>query len=794
MAIDPYLSDDDWDDIDEEAVQQIEDTYQNTQNILKNGESIDEFMNRNVTEDNITLQHQLDTEAAKTWIYPINIELRDYQFNIVKKALTQNVLVALPTGLGKTFIAAVLMMNYLRWFPQSYVVFLAPTKPLVTQQMEACYKIAGIPKSCTAELSGQVPVATRAELYKEKKVFFLTPQTLQNDLKRGICDRMKISCLVVDEAHRSLGNYSYVEVVRLIYMGNRNFRVLALTATPGSKIDTVQSIVDSLHISCIEIRNENSIDIAQYVYKKNVDCYPVDLNPLLCDIRDRYCELLEPFFTKLTKGNLYWVRDIKDITAFTLLQAKQKFLATAGQSYTNNQRWDVLNTFDALVTFAYPLGLLLYHGITPFYSKLKEIQEECSKGRAGYKKRVLHDQKFIDLMSEMSCYISQPDFLGHPKLEHLQEIVLNHFGENKDTRIMVFAEIRSSAEEIHRLLSRNSPTVRSAIFVGQSAKKAGGMSQKLQNETVQKFHEGEINTLIATSIGEEGLDIGEVDLIICYDASSSPIRMLQRMGRTGRKREGNVSMLLTRGKEENKWARAKDAYRVIQENVSSGNGIVLSDKSYRILPKQYNPECVKKVIEIPKENIESKSVENKVATRRNGKKTKKKFFMPENALLGFIKVSSLGKRSQPVEEEEFLLDEKDDWTERHPDLFKKYQQTRKDRQMYLETGPDVWLIGGRTGRISHSSSYKGLKQTIRSIRGIRPNIICSWNRLLDDIKREERERKHGKLPEINRGTVKELLGNGASTIGHRSIQKPQLLQKAAWDSDEEQNDLPDIKF
>lgn len=31
---------------------------------------------------------------------------------------------------------------------------------------------------------------------------------------------------------------------------------------------------------------------------------------------------------------------------------------------------------------------------------------------------------------------------------------------------------------------------------------------------------------MATSVGEEGLDIGEVDLIVCYDAQKTPIRMV----------------------------------------------------------------------------------------------------------------------------------------------------------------------------------------------------------------------------------------------------------------------------
>ena len=59
------------------------------------------------------------------------------------------------------------------------------------------------------------------------------------------------------------------------------------------------------------------------------------------------------------------------------------------------------------------------------------------------------------------------------------------------------------------------------------------------------FRSGGYNVLIATSIGEEGLDIGSVDLIICFDALKSPIRLVQRMGRTGRARQGRIVLLMT---------------------------------------------------------------------------------------------------------------------------------------------------------------------------------------------------------------------------------------------------------
>lgn len=96
-----------------------------------------------------------DRSAGKLWIYPTNYPVRDYQFNIVKQALFKNTMVTLPTGLGKTFIAAVVMYNFYRWYPQGKVIFMAPTKPLVAQQIEACYNIMGIPQEHTAEMTGR---------------------------------------------------------------------------------------------------------------------------------------------------------------------------------------------------------------------------------------------------------------------------------------------------------------------------------------------------------------------------------------------------------------------------------------------------------------------------------------------------------------------------------------------------------------------------------------------------------------------------------------------------------------
>lgn len=72
----------------------------------------------------------------------------------------------------------------------------------------------------------------------------------------------------LDEAHKGRGNYAYAQIIRELMHKNPHFRVLALTATPGGKPEDVQELCDALHISHIEIRDEFSPDLKQYLFQK----------------------------------------------------------------------------------------------------------------------------------------------------------------------------------------------------------------------------------------------------------------------------------------------------------------------------------------------------------------------------------------------------------------------------------------------------------------------------------------------------------------------------------------------
>ncbi|KAF2403985.1 P-loop containing nucleoside triphosphate hydrolase protein [Trichodelitschia bisporula] len=604
--------------------------------------------------------HKLNTDELLTWVYPTNLgKTRDYQFNIVQKGLFNNLLVALPTGLGKTFIAATIMLNWWRWTKDAQIVFVAPTKPLVEQQVQACFNIAGIPRSDTTMLTGDVHSSLRAEEWQSKRVFFMTPQTFLNDLTTGTADPKKIVLVVVDEAHRGTGGYAYVKVIKFIRRFNESFRVLALTATPGGNVETVQHVIDGLDISHIEIRTEQSLDIREYVHKRRIDKLSFENSDEMLEVMDLYSKAVKPVLEVINGQNAYWVKDPLQLTPYGLTMARQQWNnSDAGRHAAMPVKGMVNAIMTLLASIAHSMELLKYHGIGPFYQALKNFREEThTSNKSKWRKKIDEHPDFERMMVRLQAWTSDPEFVGHPKLVAAKEEILNHFmdaGEGTDreqssTRIMLFAHFRDSAEEIAKVLGRHAPMIRPHVFVGQaSSKNSEGMSQKKQLQIIEDFKSGKFNVLIATSIGEEGLDIGEVDLIICYDSKSSPIRMLQRMGRTGRKRAGKIIFLQMKGKEEDDAAKAMDSYEKVQDMIAAGDRFHYhEDLARRIIPRDVNPRVDMRPVEIPIENTQrTPSNFLPVPTKRARgtkapKRPPKKFHMPDGVRTGFTTASAI---------------------------------------------------------------------------------------------------------------------------------------------------------
>ena len=98
-----------------------------------------------------------------------------------------------------------------------------------------------------------------------------------------------------------------------------------------------------------------------------------------------------------------------------------------------------------------------------------------------------------------------------------------------------------------------------------------------QVETVQRFRDGITRALVATRVGEEGLDISEVNLVIFYDNVPSSIRFVQRKGRTGRKAQGRLVVLIAKDTIDEAY------YWIGKRKVKAANG--MTDKITKHLEK-----------------------------------------------------------------------------------------------------------------------------------------------------------------------------------------------------------------
>ena len=472
-----------------------------------------------------------DVAAGQTWIYPTNMSVRKYQIDIVQACLHENTLVCLPTGLGKTFIAAVVIYNFYRWYPQSKIVFMAPTKPLVAQQIEACYNIMGIPQIDTCEMTGNVNINSREKSWKSKRVFFLTPQVMSNDLSRRNFPAEQVKLVIVDEAHRAQGDYAYCQVVRELVRTGQMFRVVALTATPGTDLNAVKLVIQNLMISHIEIRHEDSPDLKEYSHERIIEKHVIPLDDDLKKVQSIYRDnILEPAIKRLGKSGVLGYRgnttNPDHYSRWALLQARNEFRQNPPSALDKSKKGMLEGDFSNAISLYHAYELLTKHGLRSFYNFLqKSVGDESpmsnssrheSPANNGSKnspniyinRRLRYEMNQIAAFSEMmndlkhkfrkdsensNLNTSRPklnsqftqvqgkntspidDFVvGHPKLAKLRDMIVQHFqakeASNVPTRAMIFSETRDSVSEINACLRNYRPLIRPMEFVGQAGK------------------------------------------------------------------------------------------------------------------------------------------------------------------------------------------------------------------------------------------------------------------------------------------------------------------------------------
>ncbi|MBI3842678.1 MAG: DEAD/DEAH box helicase family protein [Thaumarchaeota archaeon] len=474
------------------------------------------------------------------------VEYREYQVNLANQAKNENCLVVLPTGLGKTTVALQVIAEFLTK-KMGGVLFLAPTRVLAHQHYSFLKNHL---------LIDDITLITGEDLINKRKkswvnsVVCATPEITKNDLDRQLASPEQFNLLIFDEAHRTIGDYAYAGIAERFKA--TSVRILGMTATLPSERDKATEILRTLKIASIAQRTEDSPDVRPYIQQTDTQWVTVELPPEMKEIQTCIRMALDSRYKELRRDGL----NLSENKSLSELLRVREFVI--------RQNRKAAKPLFTAIRIIHALNVLESHGITSFLRFCERTQKRKGIGIKDLFENDLNFAKAIRLAKS-----AQARGIEHSKIIKLKEILQSSTGKT-----LVFTSYRDSVEIIHKKL------VELGIPAGFLIGKAGetGLKQKKQIETVQKFRDGEYKVLIATRVGEEGLDISEVNLVVFFDNVPSSIRYIQRKGRTGRREYGRLVVLIAKDTSDETY------YWIGKRKVSAAKN--MGEKMSRVLEKQ----------------------------------------------------------------------------------------------------------------------------------------------------------------------------------------------------------------
>lgn len=497
---------------------------------------------------------------------------REYQKKIFETCIKKNCLVVLPTGLGKTLIALMLTIERMKTFPGQKVVFLAPTKPLAEQHLTTFTKYLPELFADMQLFTGKVLPKKRQKIWETADIIFSTPQCVANDLKKNLYNLENVCLLIEDEAHRCIKNYDYNFMAQKYNEQSKHPKILGLTASPGSDKSKIKEICRNLFVEEVELRTRESEDVKSYLQELKFEKIMVDFPSEFEEIRYMLKEIFNRYVEELKRRRILWGPASK--TGLIILQ--KKIMTTLARGSKNYNYMLGASACAQAIKLQHALELLETQTLASFNKYLKNLFEQAKQKKSKGVVKLVSKPEFNFVFIRTNELLTKG--FEHPKINTLVEIIKKEKSQNEKIKIIVFTQFRDTAKiisnELNKLLGINAE-----VFLGQTKKDGAGLSQKKQKKMIENFSDGEINVLCATSIGEEGLDIPEVNAVIFYEPVPSAIRKIQRSGRTARLMKGKLIMLVTKGTRDEAFyyvSRAKEksmhkAISSIKKELSENN-------------------------------------------------------------------------------------------------------------------------------------------------------------------------------------------------------------------------------
>ena len=513
-------------------------------------------------------------------------------------------MVVAPTALGKTIVAVLVAADRLQKVKNSKVLILSPSKPLAIQHEASFKEFLTLPCS---SITGSVKTDERVKRWEESRIISATPQTVESDLLNGRYDLSSVSLIVFDECHHGVGAYSYVYLAsRYVKESNYNL-ILGLTASPGSDKTKIKEVCENLYIQNVVVKTENDRDVKPYFNPVEIDGVRIKMSEELDKINKSLEKALK--IRLKTLKNMGIIKTIS-VTKVDILKTRGRIQAEIART-TNPKKelFQAISILSAVINIQHAQELVETQGVHPFNKYIVRLRKKKTKAS----RSLMNDPNFSRAVR--LAHNAEKNGWEHPKLRALAEILkkelgtgdgqttlqTTRYGDKKDkktSKIIVFTQFRDTLEMIHQKLE--SEGIKSVKFFGQATKDGEkGLSQKEQKEIIKSFRMGEYDVLISTSVAEEGIDIPAVDLVVLYEPVPSEVRMIQRRGRTGRKRTGRVKVLITNGTRDEGyyWSSVRKEDSMKNQLIDSE---VLKELNESAVARMDNEKKVK-VLDKPKE-------------------------------------------------------------------------------------------------------------------------------------------------------------------------------------------------
>ncbi|XVF35510.1 hypothetical protein REPUB_Repub18cG0151900 [Reevesia pubescens] len=468
---------------------------------------------------------------------------RKYQLELCKIAMEENIIVYLETGCGKTHIAVLLIyeLGHLIRKPQKRIcIFLAPTVVLVQQQGRVIedsldFKVGTYCGNCR-HLKNHHEWEKEIEQYE---VLVMTPQILLRSLYHCFIRMDLIALLIFDECHHAQikSNHPYAEIMKVFYdkaTASMLPRVFGMTASPvvgkdaSSQVNlpkSINSLENLLDAKVYSVGDKEELE--SFVATPVVRVYdygPVNFGPSSSYMI--YCSKLEEIkrqcistigrknggfqCAKNTKKLLNRMHDniifcLENLGLWGALQACQ-LLLTGNNSERNELIEDNGSLSDDSVCNRY-----LAEAADVFAS-------DCRRDGDG----TAHDLSGVEILKE-------PFF--SKKLLRLIGI-LSTFRLQPNMKCIIFVNRIVTARSLSYILQNLKFLIswKCHFLLGvHSGLKS--MSRKTMKNILEKFRTGELNLLVATKVGEEGLDIQTCCLVIRFDLPETVASFIQSRGR-----------------------------------------------------------------------------------------------------------------------------------------------------------------------------------------------------------------------------------------------------------------------